>query len=339
MSGKTKEFNISAEYFDNLLSHISPLIALDEEERVRFVNQSFLEEFSIARAGAINKNASEVLNLTTSERAAFRDNLDKSRDHRVENCNFKIDGKIFGYSIFPFDQGAVVILKNITELKKLERKVALLYSRLLKIQEKEQQRLAQELHDSVGQTILAAKLNFVACRKDPDAFEENFDRGMKLIDQTSQELREIYTNLYPSTLKELGLEAAIRGFTRNFLELKTIRTALNIQLGPEAERLIPADIKTNVFRITQEAFGNIIKHSWADFAELSLRLDSDQALLLTINDNGIGFLPRVVSLKSRGYGLENIRRRVEDLNGVFRVESEPGMGTTLEIQLPLSQVN
>ena len=99
--------------------------------------------------------------------------------------------KVFGYSVFRFANEIGIILKDITETKKLQKKVLNLHSQLLKLQENERQNIARDLHDSVGQTILAAKLNFSAFEKDPVKMRECFSVGLNLIDKASQELREI----------------------------------------------------------------------------------------------------------------------------------------------------
>ena len=122
------------------------------------------------------------------DQESFREYVEESRHYQVENCEFRTGDRIYGYTIFRIEDRIGVILKDISRLKRLERKVARLHSRLLNLQERERQVVASELHDGVGQTILAAKLNFTSYEKDPATFQDRFPAGLKLIDRASQEI-------------------------------------------------------------------------------------------------------------------------------------------------------
>jgi len=316
-------------YINNLMSSISPLATLDRDLHVNYVNKPFLKAFQCNKNSIIGKNIFSVFKLSKRDKSTFIKNIEASRKRSIQNCEFKLKEKTFGYSIFPFDADFGVILKDISGRKKLERKVARLHSRLLRLQERERQKLASELHDAVGQTILAAKLNFITYGKNPVESREHFDTGLQLIDLASQELREIHTDLYPSSLRELGLEAAVRSFSRGFLKINGIKSRLSFNISDKLSH----EIKVNLFRIIQESMTNLVKHSRADRVSLNLK-QNDKGLVLKIKDNGIGFIPEEIKLNSSGYGLENIHRRVEDLEGEIIINSRPGAGTTLEIWVP-----
>ena len=317
-------------YFNHLIGGISPLVTLDQELRIRFSNDSFLEEFGASDGNLRGREITGVLGLTADYRAEFEKNVARSRQRRVQNCEFDARGRIFGYSIFRFQEETGVILKDITERRLLERKVERLHSELLSLQERERERLARELHDGVGQTILAAKLHFTSFLQDPDKFQERFQTGLDLIDRASQELREIYVNLFPSALRDLGLEAAIRGLARDFLAVKGIQITLEFGLA-EAQS---SGWRTTVFRIVQEVFSNTMKHSGATHISLSIFENPDDEVELIAEDNGCGFPVEEQLLRSPGYGLQNIRRRVTDLAGDLRIVSAPGQGTRFHIRLP-----
>jgi len=324
-----KEISRVSGYLDSLISSISPLVTVDEKLYVRFVNKAFEHEFHLARKKAEGKKLTAILKLSREDRSILLANIEKSKHGSVENQEFRIRERVFGYTVFHFRDDTGIILKNITDTKKLENRVKKLHSRLLHIQERERQNIASELHDSVGQTILAAKINLIASLDEANA--ERFPVGLGLIDQASQELREIYTNLYPSALKELGLEAAVRSFAKSYMEVKKCRTELIFSL---VSKKIPHEIEVNIFRIIQEIFSNAMKHSGAEKITLELR-GGKKELTLKVKDNGAGFDPQQIRLAGRGFGLDNMRRRVEDMGGELKIRSGPGLGTQTEIRVPL----
>lgn len=326
----TKKFNLD---FSKLLDSISPLVAIDDNYNILFINETFKKEFHIKRKLKQNENLFGILKLRLNDVKEFKENVLVSQAKKVQNCEFKLKNRIYGYSIFRFEDSIGIILKDITETKKLQKKVANLHSQLLKLQEREREILARELHDSIGQTILAAKLNFNSYEKDPVQFKDRFHVGLNLIDRVSQELREIYTALHSSVLKELGLEAAIRSLIKNLLEPSNCQTNLEIKVVGK----LPYPLEINLFRIIQEIITNIVKHAKATNVHLKL-MQTKAKIHLTIQDNGKGFVEKEAKLKSKGFGLENIKRRVEDLNGKIKIESFLGLGTKFDISIPLNNI-
>jgi len=324
-----EEFLNIYNYVNRLVSSLSPLLTLDFSGKVQFVNESLLASFKLTREKAIGKDPGLILGLAPKERKALRENISESAKQTVSGREFKSGARTFGYSIFRFADNCGIILRDITETKRLERKVARLHTQLIKTQESERQKIASELHDGVGQTILAAKINFVAFQKNGEKFSDRFETGLDLIDRASADLREIYTNLYPSTLRDLGLESTIRWYARNVLEVRGCRVNLSFEL----ERTIEADTELNLFRIMQELFANIIKHARATRVALQLRAGNGN-VSLSIRDNGKGFSPGKARSESGGFGLENIRRRAEDLGGKFTIDSRAGRGSTFRIEIP-----
>jgi two-component system NarL family sensor kinase len=158
---------------------------------------------------------------------------------------------------------------------------------------------------------------------------ECFGVGLNLIDKASQELREIYTNLYPSSLRELGLAAAIKSFLKDFTGTNSYKLITSIQLKSK----LTEEMQIHLFRITQEICTNIFKH--ANASEIKLILEEKKNLIfLFIADNGKGFDTELTQIKSSGFGLENIRRRVEDMDGSLEIHSTPEIGTEFAIQIP-----
>ncbi|XDD50995.1 ATP-binding protein [Leptospira sp. WS92.C1] len=326
------EFGLSPKFFLNLLKEIAPIVAIDDQRNILFANESFRKEFVGSSRSVIGKNLFRIFSLNPADQEEMESNINLSKKSKVQNQEFRKQKTYYGYSVFRFGESIGIILKNITENKRLEKKIANLHTKLLQSQEEERIRLSRELHDGVGQTILAAKLNFQAFNRNPKIYEAQFDTGLLLIDKASQELRDIYTNLHPSTLREIGLEAAIRSLSSDLFAPMEIEADLELNLKPN----LRPQIANQVFRIVQEIFQNVIKHSQAKKIHLKIQIKGKQ-LSLDAKDNGIGFQERKVRARSSGFGLENIRRRVEDLNGKFKIESSTGNGTKFMIRIPFEK--
>jgi PAS domain S-box-containing protein len=224
------------------------------------------------------------------------------------------------------------IALDVTARTTAEEEIKRLSSEIMRSQENERQRVARDLHDGIGQTILAAKLNFGTYRKNPRKFRDRFERGMQFIDKASEELREVYTNLYPSILRDLGLEVAVRWYAKNLLETHGVEVSLVLGLALK----LPHDMEVNIFRIVQEVFSNILRHSGANHATIELRsLPEGDAIVLHIKDNGSGFDPGSPPGTTPGSGIANIRYRAEAMQGILKVRSGSD-GTEISVTIPVN---
>jgi signal transduction histidine kinase len=150
--------------------------------------------------------------------------------------------------------------------------------------------------------------------------------GLKFIDNASRELREIYDDLYPSILSDMGLASTIRWYAKNSLEIKQIKVRLDIKL----EDVISHPLEVDIYRIIKELFSNIIKHSGADSVNIILS-NRGSVIKLEISDNGIGFNMDQIFKERKGFGLSNIRQRVNSHGGSYVLNSTPGAGTSVRI--------
>jgi two-component system, NarL family, sensor kinase len=213
-------------------------------------------------------------------------------------------------------------------IEKVEKENNSLNQKIFKMLEEERHKISKDLHDGIGQTILAAKLNINIYKSDPKRHIDRLDKAMQYIDNISQEIREICTNIYPDILKEIGLEAAIRTNVQNILEVCGFRTKIKINLHMNP----PYNIVINIYRIIQEIISNTIKHSKADTFILDLHYKNG-SITMICGDNGIGFIKNKINKENPGFGLSNIQHRVESLGGVFAIESMPGKGTQIKISI------
>lgn len=218
-------------------------------------------------------------------------------------------------------------------LSESEKRLRLLSSELLTVQESERKRIAREIHDGIGQTLAAIKFALESKlgqmgggAASPEASVENI---ISLAQNGIEESRRIQMDLRPSILDDLGILATLSWFTREFQKVYShisIEKEIDLQ-----ENEVPDSLKVPLFRVIQEALNNIAKHSKAALVRLSLGKNEDK-IELNIEDNGMGF---DLENYRKGLGLTSMRERTELLGGSFAIESAPGKGTTIRASWPI----
>jgi signal transduction histidine kinase len=225
-------------------------------------------------------------------------------------------------------------------LTESETQVKILTNKLLLVEERERKRIANELHDSLGQSLNSIKFKVENILQQTNAKRaetnaESLEIIIPLIQQSIEEVRRIAMDLRPSVLDDLGILATLAWFCREFQKTYPgihIKKQTDIQ-----EHEVPEFLKAVAYRIAQEALNNILKHSKADLVSLSLR-KTNNAIELTIQDNGQGFdVQEVLSMESsmRGLGLSSMRERAELSGGSFVIESARGKGTVIRASWPI----
>ncbi|MGB9431174.1 MAG: two-component regulator propeller domain-containing protein, partial [Candidatus Acidiferrum sp.] len=217
-------------------------------------------------------------------------------------------------------------------LERHQAEIGALNERLMKAQEEERIRIAGELHDGVLQRItsLSLRLGTATLGLPPDSEPKAEVREVEndLI-QVGAEIRQLSHELHPAMLQEAGLPAALSSYCEEFSSLRGI--PISYKADDSVEELSPGAALC-IYRIAQEALGNVAKHAKAKQVEVRLTR-SDSRVCLVVSDDGVGF-NRDGSGKAGGRGLINMRERVRQLNGTFEFESEPGHGTTVKAEVP-----
>lgn len=211
-----------------------------------------------------------------------------------------------------------------------------LSTRLVTIQEWERQRIAADLHDGIGQSLSLIKLSIESAISQISAgtHVEASDALQQLthkVKDTIAELRRTVMDLRPPMLDDFGLLPTLSWFFREFEVVWGAKKLEKIVAVQESD--VPVPLKAIIFRILQEAMNNTVKHAHADWLRVSLTT-VDTALLFSIEDNGQGFDPAVVSSRSgsgRGFGLVTMQERARSTNGALEVQSAPGCGTRISI--------
>jgi signal transduction histidine kinase len=203
--------------------------------------------------------------------------------------------------------------------------------RVVEGQELERRRLARELHDETGQALTSILLGLRAVEDagGPDEVGDALGNLRQLVVATLQDVRRLAVQLRPKALDDFGLTAALERLTQTFAEASGVRVDLEARLGEE--RLAP-EIETTLYRIVQEALTNVVKHAGATNVSILLVRRNGSASLV-IEDDGLGFAPE--EARADGLGLVGMRERVALHDGRLAIESSPGGGTTLAVEVPL----
>jgi signal transduction histidine kinase len=210
------------------------------------------------------------------------------------------------------------------------RELARLSAHVLESQEQILRRFSHELHDELGQTLTAIEANLAALPAPTNEAALRKEDSVLLVKDAIGTVRELSQLLRPSTLDDFGLASSLQWLAESFAQ----RTQIAIEPNLAFEGRLQGDIETHLFRIAQEALTNVVRHSGATSATVSL-LEENGRLRLSVADNGRG-LPAGKSASSRGgFGLIGMRERMRAAGGLLRVQSGGAGGVTVIAEVPL----
>lgn len=220
------------------------------------------------------------------------------------------------------------------ELRVSEERLRQLAEFLQSVREDERTRIARELHDELGQSLTALRLDLgwlrARCADLGPEVPERIGQALKLVEQSVVVLRRICDDLRPSMLDALGLAAAVEHHAGQFSE----RTGVPCRLALDREEFEVNDrVATAAFRIVQEALTNVARHAGARNAWVSI-VQETAVLAVEVRDDGVGF---VEEAGRRTHGLLGMRERAKALGGDVTIESKPGHGTRIRARLPLEK--
>ena len=212
-----------------------------------------------------------------------------------------------------------------------------LSGRLLRIQEDERRKISRELHDGIGQTLTALRMEIhqvhFSATNGLTGGEERLFRARTLAEEAVRTCKDISLLLRPPLLDDLGLEPALAWLVEQFSRRTEIRCRFR---AISLQELLPDDMRTCVFRIIQEALNNCEKHASPTEVEIVVEQTAD-ALSICVEDNGSGFLlsENNTPAMQAGLGILGMRERAVLLGGTLKIESAPGHGTKLRFSLPI----
>lgn len=228
--------------------------------------------------------------------------------------------------------------KTEEELRKSKKMLEKLNQHLVEVREKERNKIALNLHDDLGQKLTALNLNIAWLKSrigvQTKTVHEKFEEMSSMIKETIESIKETSAFLRPAILFDLGLVPAINSHLTNFEKQTGIKCKFYFK--PE-EFLIDERLSLIIYRILQESFTNIARHSGATNAEVNLHIIKNK-IEMTIKDNGRGIeKDKVNSLKSMG--IEGMRERIKSVHGKITFSGERGSGTRIKVIIPLLKAN
>ncbi len=208
-----------------------------------------------------------------------------------------------------------------------------LSGRLLRIQEDERRKISRELHDGIGQTLTALRMEIHQVHLVSGGGEERLVRARKLAEEAVRTVKDISLLLRPPLLDDLGLEPALAWLAEQFNRRTGIKCRFR---ASNLQEHLPDDLKTCVFRVIQEAINNCEKHAAPTEVEITVDQSLD-SLSICVEDDGAGFVltENNTPALQAGLGILGMRERAVLLGGTLKIESAPGLGTKLTLLLPV----
>jgi PAS domain S-box-containing protein len=245
-------------------------------------------------------------------------------------------------AVTAFASQAAIAIENTRLLSAVTehgRELQSLSAQLISAHEAERSRISQELHDEMGQSLTAMRINLAAVEEgippeSPPMVRERLAETSWLVKRTLKQMRDLSQDLRPGMLDDLGLVPTVEWYVSRYA--KRLDVAAEFEAVGLEERL-PTDVETVLYRVVQEALTNVAKHAQAGRVRVGLKR-SESTVTASVEDNGRGFNAQDVAEREtteRGIGLIGMRERATSLGGTFRIQSHPGKGTRLTVEIPL----
>jgi signal transduction histidine kinase len=235
--------------------------------------------------------------------------------------------------------------RSILERKVTERtaELAIAHEQMKKVsfelvwaEEKERERIAGELHDQVGQSLLLAKmkLEMLSGKISSDSLRAYAEEATALVETSIHDIRSLTFRLRPPILDTAGIETTLKWLC------SSISNDYNLQVdfaGDALPKPLPAEVRYSLYQAVRELLLNVVKHAGTETAHLLITTEN-HTLVVNVTDSGVGFNhPDAIMthVHNGGYGLYNIRQRIEQMDGRFVIESAPGKGTSVTLMVPL----
>ncbi|MCB0572549.1 MAG: sensor histidine kinase [Phaeodactylibacter sp.] len=310
----------------------------------------YLSQFNQARNG-LGQEANEALNFQLSleeERREQEVALHRNKlQQRQKVVNFSVAGLVILWLSLMVallyannnrkrrriaEQNEKIALQEVKEVignKELDRAYAFIEG-----QDDERKRIARDLHDRLGSMLSMIKLNFTAVDERMAEIQtenrQQYDKANNLLDEACEEVRRISHNLESGIIAKFGLQAQLESMAEDYNDTRQFAVELSTH---GLKKRLNNTLEVRIYRIIQELATNVVKHARA--SKLTLQVNRfDEMVNIMAEDNGIGFDPEQIKNKG-GMGLQNVASRVHGLDGTLTIDSAPGRGTTIMIDIPI----
>ena len=342
----------SEQYTSSILSAIPDLIfVLDNNKTIIDFKSGDKKNLIIPAEEFLNKPIDELLpqNILPLVKKSIAAVFENKKPNLIEyKLRINKDWNFFECNMVPLGETKVIaMIRNITQRKQIEEsliksevQLKSYAAHLQNIREEERILLAREIHDELGQILVAIKIDLgLLSLKANQHFEKNtsvdfttqLEHLADLVDKTIKTTRRIMTDLRPEILDVLGIKDALKQHLTKFAERNELKCTFE---DKSSFFELDAQQSLTLFRILQESLTNIVKHAKASEVRVKL-LQANDSLQLTISDNGIGFNSQSAA-KMESYGLIGMKERAFLINGNLTVTSKKNAGTTIKIEIPYS---
>jgi two-component system, chemotaxis family, CheB/CheR fusion protein len=336
-----RELEESRDYAHMLLeSAEQSIVAANTDGKIVVLNGATERMFEYRRSEMLGQPLASLL-------AAGLPPLPAAKGETYQLEGVRRDGSAFPLEVYlsHIDQAGVgltvAFMTDITEHHRLEKlsetyraEIRALAAQLMTAQEEERRRVSRELHDSLCQQLayLAFDVeNLAVALPSPAETRKRLRELRERAVKVSEEARNIAYELHPSVLDDLGLVVSLKALFNEFAKAEKIRVKFTAGKLPDS---VPQKIASGLYRIAQESLQNVAKHAKAKLLTVALDV-RDHSMMLSLQDNGVGFAPLAVKGKG-GLGLVSIRERARIMGGDLSIESKPGDGARIAVRVPLS---
>ena len=340
-----RELRESESKFRRLTESSFEGIVILRGDLIQETNQRMCKIFGYDYSNIVGKQLN--LFFFPESHSIIEENLRLAEGKPFEALGIRKDGKTIWIEIIatsiPHEPSAISVaaIRDITERKYDEEKLLnyqaqlrSLVSELVITEERERRRMAEFLHDIIGQALAFCKIKLGTLKptSNQEKFNQHLQEVRKLIDETIQNTRSLTYDLSPPILYELGFEPAVESLAEQIsnqhgIEIHVTKTEQLIILNNNLRILL--------YQSVRELLINIVKH--ADATNVRIIISSDaENINIHLSDDGRGFNPSDMVVDNGSFGLFNIRERLRHLSGQFEIQSQPGHGTSVKISIPLS---
>ncbi len=325
------------------------ILILDRDHNYLYANQAAIDQVGATRENVVGRNLRDGLQHIPDFMQLWMSRIDRVFDtgepFREEDSGMVAGRFVHSESkLIPIqdDDGKIVaagvVYRDVTDRKRADealRAEQRHLKRLLEMHERDRKLVAYEIHDGLAQSLVGAKMLLEATAQSIDSLlaeadRQNYRKGLDLLGKAAMQARELIRGQRPLILDEQGLVAAIESLLSE-IPNNDMRVQFTHDIRPD--RLTPP-LEIAVFRIVQESFTNARRHSQSESFHIALT-ESEGRLYVEVEDRGIGF--DVENVVEKGFGLEGIRERARVFGGSVTIESSPGEGTRIAVELPLAE--
>lgn len=332
-----KAFNKARENeqkFHDIFLNSNDSIIIVKGKKLLEANPAF---YKLMQITCLKETNPDIQKLVESSNGSLLDAINNSHSENAikeieiitkgnERKNIELNSKLIEYN---GEKAIQSIVRDITERKQLEKKIL---EAIIRTQEEDRTRYAQELHDGLGPILSTLKMyiEWIVNEDNTSNKKEIAEKTIFSINEAITRLKEVANNLSPHVLQRFGLINAVQNYIDHIKSTREIEILINSNLKAR----LPGNIETILYRVILECLNNSIKHSNAKKIIVKFKIE-ESCLSINYSDNGIGFNVEGATKDGKGMGLFNIQNRIKLLNGKFRINSNLGIGTDIEIKIEI----